>query len=155
MYYSFLIHSFANGHLGCFQYLAIVNFATMNIGVHGFFWMDVSGFLRYDHSSGIAGSKGSSIFSFLRKFHTVFHSGLTRCIPTNSALGFPFLHILSNICLLIGLCWPLWLVWDGTTLWFYFASLWWLVMLSIFSYVSGPSVCLPWRSVCSSPLPIF
>ena len=27
-------------------------------------------------------------------------------------------------------------------------------MLSIFSYVSGPSVCLPWRSVCSSPLPI-
>ena len=28
-------------------------------------------------------------------------------------------------------------------------------MLSIFSYVSGPSVCLPWRIVCSSPLPIF
>ena len=26
-------------------------------------------------------------------------------------------------------------------------------MLSIFSYVSGPSVCLPWRSVCSSLLP--
>ena len=29
------------------------------------------------------------------------------------------------------------------------------MMLSIFSYVSGPSVCLSWRSVCSSPLPIF
>ena len=29
------------------------------------------------------------------------------------------------------------------------------MMLSIFSYVSGPSVCLPWRSVCSSPLSIF
>ena len=29
------------------------------------------------------------------------------CIPTNSALGFPFLRILSNICLLICLCWPL------------------------------------------------
>ena len=28
-------------------------------------------------------------------------------------------------------------------------------MLNIFSYVSGPSVCLPWRIVCSSPLPIF
>ena len=28
-------------------------------------------------------------------------------------------------------------------------------MLSIFSYVFGPSVCLPWRSVCSRPLPYF
>ena len=25
-------------HLGCFQYLAIVNCAAMNIGVHRFFW---------------------------------------------------------------------------------------------------------------------
>ena len=29
------------------------------------------------------------------------------------------------------------------------------MMLSILSYVSGPSVCLPWRSVCSVPLTIF
>ena len=28
-------------------------------------------------------------------------------------------------------------------------------MLSIFSYVSGPSVCRPWRSVCSSLCPFF
>ena len=49
----------------------------MNIGVHRFFWIGVSGFLGYNPSSTVARSKGSSISSFLRKFHSVFHSGCT------------------------------------------------------------------------------
>ena len=52
-----LIHSFTDGHLGCFQHMATVNCAAMNIGVHRFFWIGVSGFLGYNPSNGIAESK--------------------------------------------------------------------------------------------------
>ena len=34
MYYIFFIHSSVDGYLGCFHGLAILNSATMTIGVH-------------------------------------------------------------------------------------------------------------------------
>ena len=93
MQHRFWIHSFTEWHVSYFQHLAIVNNAAMNTGVHRFFWIGVSRFLGYNPSYGIDWSKGSSIYSFLRKFHTVFYSGRT-CLRSHQqcqqCTGFPF-----------------------------------------------------------------
>ena len=56
-YHNFPIHSSADGHLGCFHVLAVVNSAAINIGVHVSFWVMV--FSGYMPSCGIAGLFGS------------------------------------------------------------------------------------------------
>ena len=62
MYHSFLIHSSADGHLGCFHVLAIVNSAAINNGVHVSFRTVV--FSEYILSRGVAGLYGRFIPSF-------------------------------------------------------------------------------------------
>ena len=94
---------------------------------------------------GIFGSYRSSMFSFLRNFYTIVHSG-QHYTSNNSVVGVPFFHILVNSWFLSCVLIKAFLI--GVR-WYFIAVLicisLMVLFLSIFSCACWPSACLLWK----------
>jgi hypothetical protein len=115
MYHIFCIHSSVSGHLSCFQLLAVMNMAAMNIVQHVSL-LNGRAASGYMPRSGIAGSSVSTMSNFLSHCQTDFQNGCTslqshqqwRSAPLSPH---PLEHLLSPefliLAILIGVRWDL------------------------------------------------
>lgn len=100
----FCIHLCISEHLGCFHVLAIINYATVNKGMHITLQHRDSIFYGYVPSSEIAKSYVGLRFNFQRNLYVGFNLTVPIYIPINSTQGFlssyPCHHVIS--CFLDG-----------------------------------------------------
>ena len=105
MLHIFFIHSLDEGHIGCFQVQAIMNYAAMNTVEQMSLWYECASF-GYMPKSGIAGSWDRLIPNFMRNHQTDFQSGCTslhshqqwRSVPLTPH---PLQHKLSSVFLIL------------------------------------------------------
>ena len=107
MYHIFLIHSLVEGHLGCFQVLAITNKAAVNIVEHMSLWHD---WVSFGHipKSGITGSWRRSFPNLLINHHTNIQRCWTSLHSHQQCRSVPFTpqplqHNLSSVFLILAI----------------------------------------------------
>jgi hypothetical protein len=141
------------GDLGCFQSLVIVNSAAISMHVQV-----VLSYLRahsfgYMSRSGIAGSYGSSVYTFF--FHIAFHSGCTNLHSHQQHRSVPFpshprQHLLFCVLLTIAILTRVRQNLNVVLICISFMA----QILRISSFIYWPFIILLLRIVCSVHMPI-
>ena len=111
--YHIFIHSSADGHLGCFHILTIVNNTSNEHQDPYIFQISIFASFRYRPRSEIAGLYSSFIFSFLRNLHIISsctdlhsHQEYTRLVFSPHPFWYLFVFFLI-IVILTGVRWCL------------------------------------------------
>ena len=133
----------ANGHVDCSHISPAGNNAAVATDVHTVYSRSSFHFLWNRLLGWIARSYSSS--NFLKKPHTVFYEGCNILHFQQSCIRVPISPYPYQTCYCL-------LIHIAHHRRFQFVFPYWLVMLSIFSYICWPFVCL-WRNVYWIPSP--